>query len=120
LARHAHLLVSDSGVVQAAPLIVVRNSTERPESIEAGFAHLVRHGPVITDVGRQLISDAGLSDRLIRLPCPFGDGRKPGTGSPRSYGPSCADHAARPTQNPAVDQRRAMRWDLSTHLAVNA
>jgi UDP-N-acetylglucosamine 2-epimerase (non-hydrolysing) len=24
------------------PLIVVRNSTERPESVEAGFAHLVR------------------------------------------------------------------------------
>ena len=50
LATHARLIVSDSGGVQEEctvlkrPLIVVRNSTERPESIEAGFAHLVQPG----------------------------------------------------------------------------
>jgi UDP-N-acetylglucosamine 2-epimerase (non-hydrolysing) len=81
LARHARLLVSDSGGVQEEctvlkrPLIVVRNSTERPESIDAGFAHLVQPGPLLGDLGRQLISDQGLSERLAAIPCPYGDGR---------------------------------------------
>jgi UDP-N-acetylglucosamine 2-epimerase (non-hydrolysing) len=81
LARHARLLVSDSGGVQEEctvlkkPLIVVRNSTERPESIEAGFAHLVQPGPVISDLGRQLIGDEGISERLAAIPCPYGDGK---------------------------------------------
>ncbi len=81
LARLARLIVSDSGGVQEEctvlkrPLIVVRNSTERPESVDAGFAHLVQPGPTIGDLGRQLISDAGLADRLAHIPCPFGDGK---------------------------------------------
>jgi UDP-N-acetylglucosamine 2-epimerase (non-hydrolysing) len=81
LARHARLLVSDSGGVQEEctvlkrPLIVVRNSTERPESIEAGFAHLVQPGPMLGDLGKQLISDQGLSERLAAVPCPYGDGK---------------------------------------------
>jgi UDP-N-acetylglucosamine 2-epimerase (non-hydrolysing) len=80
LARHARLIVSDSGGVQEEctvlkrPLIVVRNSTERPEPIDAGFSHLVQPGPVIGDLGRQLIGDEGLSARLAAIPCPFGDG----------------------------------------------
>ncbi len=81
LARHARLLVSDSGGLQEEctvlkrPLIVVRNSTERPESIDAGFAHLVRPGPVISELGRHLIGDQGLSGRLAAIPCPYGDGK---------------------------------------------
>jgi UDP-N-acetylglucosamine 2-epimerase (non-hydrolysing) len=81
LARHARLLVSDSGGVQEEctvlkrPLIVVRNSTERPESIDAGFAHLVQPGPMLGDLGRQLISDQGLIERLAGIPCPYGDGK---------------------------------------------
>jgi UDP-N-acetylglucosamine 2-epimerase (non-hydrolysing) len=80
LASHARLIVSDSGGVQEEctvlkrPLIVVRNSTERPESIEAGFAHLVQPGPVIGQLGRQLIGDDGLGERLAAVPCPYGDG----------------------------------------------
>jgi UDP-N-acetylglucosamine 2-epimerase (non-hydrolysing) len=80
LASQARLLVSDSGGVQEEctvlkrPLIVVRNSTERPESIAAGFAHLVQPGPAIGDLGRALIADAGLGRRLAAIPCPFGDG----------------------------------------------
>lgn len=80
LARHARLIVSDSGGVQEEcavlkrPVIVIRNSTERPEAIEAGFAHLVQPGPAIGDVGRRLLADPGLDRRLARAPCPFGDG----------------------------------------------
>ena len=81
LARHARLLVSDSGGVQEEctvlkrPLIVVRNSTERQESVDAGFAHLVQPGPAIGTLGRQLISDQTLAERLAAIPCPFGDGK---------------------------------------------
>jgi UDP-N-acetylglucosamine 2-epimerase (non-hydrolysing) len=81
LARHARLLVSDSGGVQEEctvlkrALIVVRNSTERPESIDAGFAHLVQPGPAISELGCHLIGDQGLSERLATIPCPYGDGK---------------------------------------------
>jgi UDP-N-acetylglucosamine 2-epimerase (non-hydrolysing) len=81
LARHAALIVSDSGGVQEEctvlkrPLLVVRNSTERPEAIAAGFAQLVRAGPAIGDTGRRLLADPSLAARLAGAPCPFGDGR---------------------------------------------
>jgi UDP-N-acetylglucosamine 2-epimerase (non-hydrolysing) len=81
LARLSRLIVSDSGGVQEEctvikkPLIVVRNSTERPESVEAGFAHLVRPGPMIGEIGRTLIADPGIDARLAQIPCPYGDGR---------------------------------------------
>jgi UDP-N-acetylglucosamine 2-epimerase (non-hydrolysing) len=81
LARHARLIVSDSGGVQEEctvlkrPLIVIRNSTERPESVDAGFAHLVQPGPAIGDLGARLIGDDDLAGRLAKIECPFGDGR---------------------------------------------
>lgn len=84
LASQARLLVSDSGGVQEEctvlkkPLLVIRNSTERPESITAGFARLVRPGPLVGDVGRAMIADAALRDRLAATPCPYGDGTASG------------------------------------------
>jgi len=81
LASLARVIVSDSGGVQEEctvlkkPLIVVRNSTERQESIDAGFAHLVQPGPQIGELGRQLIADSTLPARLREIPCPYGDGR---------------------------------------------
>ncbi len=80
LASLASLIVSDSGgiaeecTVLKRPLIVVRNSTERPESIAAGFAWLVQPGEAISELGRQLIADPALRPRLSAIPCPFGDG----------------------------------------------
>jgi UDP-N-acetylglucosamine 2-epimerase (non-hydrolysing) len=80
LASVARLIVSDSGGVQEEctvlkrPLIVVRNSTERPESITAGFAWLVPADQRIGEIGRELIADASLDERLSSIPCPFGDG----------------------------------------------
>jgi len=80
LASLARLIVSDSGGVQEEctvlkrPLLVIRNSTERPESIAAGFAQLIGPGPDIGDVGRAMIADTGLAARLATTPCPYGDG----------------------------------------------
>jgi UDP-N-acetylglucosamine 2-epimerase (non-hydrolysing) len=73
--------VSDSGGVQEEvtvlkkPVVVPRNSTERPESIAAGFAHLVRPGPQIGETGRRLIADESLAARLAAQPGPYGDGQ---------------------------------------------
>ncbi|GAA3050425.1 hypothetical protein GCM10020229_72380 [Kitasatospora albolonga] len=81
LASSARLLISDSGGLQEEttvlkkPLIVVRNSTERPESITAGFAHLVAPGPEISRLAHALIGDTGLPARLASVPSPYGDGR---------------------------------------------
>lgn len=66
-ARLAIVDLSDAGQQPMSnedgrPLIVVRNSTERPESVDAGFAYLVQPGPVI-------------SERLAAIPRPYGDGK---------------------------------------------
>ncbi|HEV8064695.1 MAG TPA: UDP-N-acetylglucosamine 2-epimerase, partial [Acidimicrobiales bacterium] len=80
LAAHASVIVSDSGGVAEEvsvlkrPLIIVRRSTERAESIDAGFARLV--GPF--EVGaaiRDVLSDQKLLARLANTPSPYGDGR---------------------------------------------
>lgn len=80
LARHARLLVSDSGGVQEEctvlkrPLVVLRNSTERPEAIDAGFAR--RHVPDehLRETLREALADSAWAASLADLPSPYGDG----------------------------------------------
>ena len=80
LLARAALVVSDSGGVQEEatvfkrPLIVVRRSTERPESMP-DFARLVPPGPAIGAVAREWLADLpALHARLAVLPSPYGDG----------------------------------------------
>ncbi|MFE5535460.1 non-hydrolyzing UDP-N-acetylglucosamine 2-epimerase [Streptomyces sp. NPDC056492] len=81
LAQHAALLISDSGGLQeevtvlGRPLIVVRNSTERPEAM-TDFATLVRPGPELGQAARTALAlgPTGRA-RLATLPSPFGDGQ---------------------------------------------
>jgi len=80
LAAACAFLVSDSGGVQEEasvlkrPVLVVRNSTERPEVVGT-FAELVQPGPAIGKVaGRWLTDLAGLHARLADIPTPYGDG----------------------------------------------
>ncbi|QNE35282.1 non-hydrolyzing UDP-N-acetylglucosamine 2-epimerase [Leifsonia shinshuensis] len=81
LASVADLIVSDSGGVQeevtvlGKPLLVVRRSTERPESIDAGFARLVTPGEDIAAAAAGVLSQPGLRSRLAATPSPYGDGR---------------------------------------------
>jgi UDP-N-acetylglucosamine 2-epimerase (non-hydrolysing) len=78
LAARARILVSDSGGVQEEvtilkkPLVVVRNSTERPESVDAGFARMARPTGIVGAVSA-MATDA-VAAHLRTLPCPFGDG----------------------------------------------
>jgi UDP-N-acetylglucosamine 2-epimerase (non-hydrolysing) len=81
LAQQASLLISDSGGVQeectvlGVPLLVVRRSTERPESIDAGFARLIEPGMDIAEHANRALNDEAIRARLARRPSPFGDGR---------------------------------------------
>jgi UDP-N-acetylglucosamine 2-epimerase (non-hydrolysing) len=75
------LAVADSGGVQEEvsvlkrPVVVVRNSTERPEVIGT-FAARVRPGPEIGQTVRGWLEDLpALHRRLANLPSPYGDGR---------------------------------------------
>src|SRR5262249_20697431 len=80
LAAHAALLVSDSGgvaeevTVLKRPLIVVRRSTERPESIDAGFAVLVAPVGIVAAADAVLIDIDAVLARLRSTPSPYGTG----------------------------------------------
>lgn len=80
LAQAATLLVSDSGGLQeettvlGKPLLVVRRSTERPESIDAGFARLVTPDDDIAAIARETLLARGFGTDLRRTRSPYGDG----------------------------------------------
>jgi UDP-N-acetylglucosamine 2-epimerase (non-hydrolysing) len=78
LASGCALMVSDSGGVQEEativkrPVVIVRNSTERPE-ILGTFAHLVAVGPEIGATARRLLADVAASHAALEaLPYPYG------------------------------------------------
>jgi UDP-N-acetylglucosamine 2-epimerase (non-hydrolysing) len=80
LAAEAAVLVSDSGGLQeectviGRPLVVVRRSTERPESM-AEFARLAPGGRGLARAVREILAEGpALLDRLAGLPSPYGDG----------------------------------------------
>jgi UDP-N-acetylglucosamine 2-epimerase (non-hydrolysing) len=78
LAARARVVVSDSGGVQEEvtvlkkPLVVVRNSTERPEAVAAGFSVMAQPDEIAGAVG--VMAAPAVAARLVTLPCPFGDG----------------------------------------------
>ena len=80
LAAECMVLVSDSGGVQEEssvlkrPVVVVRNSTERPEVLGT-FARLVAAGPAVSEAAREWINEGdSLHQRLAATPSPYGDG----------------------------------------------
>jgi UDP-N-acetylglucosamine 2-epimerase (non-hydrolysing) len=79
-ARAARLVVSDSRGIQeectviGKPLMVIRRSTERPESIDAGFATLVTPEIDIAETANYLLAVPMLEQLLRDRPSPYGDG----------------------------------------------
>jgi UDP-N-acetylglucosamine 2-epimerase (non-hydrolysing) len=78
LAADCALMVSDSGGVQEEativkrPVVIVRNSTERPE-ILGTFAHLVSVGPGISETAAELLGDIDATHaRLDAIDYPYG------------------------------------------------
>lgn len=80
-----HLMLSDSGGVQeeapalGKPVLVMRETTERPEGIEAGTARLVGTdaGRIVAETAR-LLDDADAYAAMARAHNPFGDGKSVG------------------------------------------
>ena len=82
LLRRAWLVVTDSGGIQeeaptfGVPVLVTRDTTERPEGIRAGNARLVgTDGAAILRWIRKLAVDPAVYARMARARNPYGDGR---------------------------------------------
>src|SRR5260221_11767452 len=82
LMMRAHLIITDSGGIQeeapalGKPVLVVRDTRERPEAIEAGTARLVGRGTeAIFAAAMQLLDDDREYGRMARAHSPYGDGR---------------------------------------------
>jgi len=79
------LMLTDSGGVQeeapalGKPVLVMRETTERPEGVEAGTARLVGTDPdrIVAETVR-LLDDAGAYAAMARAHNPFGDGHAAG------------------------------------------
>jgi UDP-N-acetylglucosamine 2-epimerase (non-hydrolysing) len=82
LLRRAHLILTDSGGIQEEapslkkPVIVMREVTERPEGVKAGFVKVVGTGvDAIVGEAERLLNDDSIRARLKNTPNPYGDGR---------------------------------------------
>jgi UDP-N-acetylglucosamine 2-epimerase (non-hydrolysing) len=82
LLRRAHVVLTDSGGIQeeapslGTPVLVTRDTTERPEAIEAGTADLVGtdEGRIVTAV-QTLVRSPEAHRRMANAVNPYGDGR---------------------------------------------
>lgn len=77
----AHIILSDSGGVQeeapalGKPVLVLRNTTERPEAIEAGTARLVgTEVDAIVSACEHLLTNTDAYRAMAQARNPFGDG----------------------------------------------
>lgn len=77
----SHIVLTDSGGVQeeapafGKPVLVMRETTERPEGVDAGTARLVGAdcATIVAELGR-LLDDDALYERMAMAHNPFGDG----------------------------------------------
>ena len=81
LMARAHLILTDSGGIQeeapvlGKPTLVMRETTERPEAIEAGTARLVgTDRERIVSEAQRLLEDEEAYGAMARAGSPFGDG----------------------------------------------
>ncbi|MBV8551510.1 MAG: UDP-N-acetylglucosamine 2-epimerase (non-hydrolyzing) [Acidobacteriaceae bacterium] len=82
LIQRAHLIITDSGGIQeeapslGKPVLVLRETTERPEGVEAGTVKLVGTGTAtIVREAIRLLDDEDEYGRMARIRNPYGDGR---------------------------------------------
>jgi UDP-N-acetylglucosamine 2-epimerase (non-hydrolysing) len=77
-----HLVLTDSGGVQeeapalGRPVLVLRETTERPEGVSAGTARLIGTDParIVTETAR-LLDEPAAHALMARAHSPYGDGR---------------------------------------------
>ena len=81
LMKHAKLILTDSGGLQeeapslGVPVLVLRETTERPEGVEAGTLKLVgtETDPIVREATR-LLDDPVAYAEMARAVNPYGDG----------------------------------------------
>jgi UDP-N-acetylglucosamine 2-epimerase (non-hydrolysing) len=79
---HTHLILTDSGGLQeeapsfGVPVLVLRDTTERPEGIEAGTLELVgTEEERVFERAKTLLTDSAAYERMSKAANPYGDGR---------------------------------------------
>lgn len=82
LMQHAYLVLTDSGGVQeeapglGKPVLVMRDTTERPEAVEAGTVRLLgTDANLIRDAVQELLDDKALYQKMSQAHNPYGDGK---------------------------------------------
>ncbi|WP_446470040.1 non-hydrolyzing UDP-N-acetylglucosamine 2-epimerase [Xenorhabdus stockiae] len=82
LMDHAYLILTDSGGIQeeapslGKPVLVMRNTTERPEAADAGTVRLVgTKTQTIVDEVTRLLTDDSAYQQMSRAHNPYGDGK---------------------------------------------
>lgn len=81
LMKRSYLVLTDSGGIQeeapsfGKPVLILRETTERPEGIDAGVARLVgtKHEQIVSAV-QNLISNTDEYNKMARAANPFGEG----------------------------------------------
>lgn len=82
LMEKSTIVLTDSGGIQeeapglGKPVLVMRDTTERPEALDAGTVKLVgtNHDLIVTEVSR-LLEDQSYYDKMSHAVNPYGDGR---------------------------------------------
>ncbi len=81
-AAKSHIIMTDSGGVQEEapslekPVLVLRDTTERPEGVEAGTLKLAGiQKENIYNLTKQLLTDEEMYEKMASAPNPYGDGR---------------------------------------------
>lgn len=85
LAARSYFIMTDSGGVQeeapslgdpGKPVLVLRDTTERPEGVQAGTLKLVGTDPTtVHDAMIELLDDAAAYNRMAQAKNPYGDGQ---------------------------------------------
>lgn len=80
--KQATFIITDSGGVQeeapslGKPVLVMRETTERPEAVEAGTVKLVgTSAKMISESAFELLDDASVYQRMSKAYNPYGDGK---------------------------------------------
>ncbi len=80
-AANSHIILTDSGGVQeeapslAKPVVVLRDTTERPEGVEAGTLKLAGiEKQYIYDLTKELLTNEDMYKRMSHAANPYGDG----------------------------------------------
>lgn len=82
IANNSYMIMSDSGGVQeeapslGKPVLVLRDTTERPEGIEAGTLKLVGTcEETVYETAKMLLEDENLYKKMSKASNPYGDGK---------------------------------------------